>query len=148
MNVCLIYYSKYGNGKEVVEHLGRIFQDRSHGSTIYSISDLDPTKLPEADLYIFSSPTHIGGPPRKVKKFLKKLPQFKHDPKYSLITTMMDPKSKTLQKMESILQPKGMRIMTEGLSINVSGMKGPLESNYQEKLESFATNILDKANAN
>ena len=44
--------------------------------------------------------------------------------------------------MEKLLQPTGMTKITDGLKIKVTGMKGPLEDSYEEKLEEFANDIL------
>ena len=49
-----------------------------------------------------------------------------------------------LQKMEKILEPKKMTKVTEGLTIRVKGMKGPLEEGYEEKIDKFAQEIFDK----
>jgi hypothetical protein len=54
----------------------------------------------------------------------------------------MDPNAKTLQKMEKLLQSKGMTKTTDGVRIKVNGMKGPLEDGYEEKLEEFIKKIL------
>ena len=60
------------------------------------------------------------------------------------MTTYMDPKTKIIQKMDEILQTKGMTKVSDGLKIKVTGMKGPLEEDYKQKLEEFATEIFGK----
>jgi len=142
MKVCIVYESKYGNGKKLVEHMQTTLSNKGHDVKTYSVRETKPDSLPNADIYIFSSPTHVGGPPGKMKKFLKKLEINQEGAKYTLMTTYMDPKSKTLQKMEELLQPKGMTKVTDGFSIKVKGMKGPLEEGYEEKLEEFTKKIL------
>lgn len=140
MKVCIVYESKYGNGKKCVEYLQDIISRKGHEVEIFSIREIKPKSLPQVDFYIFSAPTHIGNPPRKMKKFLKRL---EIRGKYPLITTYLDPKTKTLEKMEEILQTKGMTKVSS-IKIKVNGMKGPLEDNYKQKLEEFATKIFDK----
>jgi flavodoxin len=142
MKVCIAYESKFGNGKKLAEHIQTTISKKGHDVETYSIRDIKPDSLPKADVYIFSSPTHIGRPPGKMKKFLNKLEINQEGAKYALLSTYMDPKSKTLQKMEELLQPKGMTKVSDGISIKVNGMKGPLEEGYEEKLEEFTKKIL------
>ncbi len=141
MKVYIAYESKYGNGKTCVEHLQAFMNKKGHDVEISSVREIKPKSLPGADLYIFSSPTHVGGPPGKMKKFLKNLEIKQKGAKYALITTCLDPNPKTLQIMEKLLQPTGMTKVTNGIKIKVTGMKGPLEEGYQKKLEDFATEI-------
>lgn len=144
MKVCIAYESKFGNGKKCVDYLHGIFVKNGHEVETKSVKEIKPNSLPQADLYIFSSPTHVGGPPGKIKKFLKKLDVKQENAKYALIATHMDPNSKILQKMEKILEPKKMTKITEGLQIRVTGMKGPLEEGYEEKIDNFAKEIFNK----
>ena len=142
MKVCIAYESKFGNGKKLVKHIQTTISKKGHDVEAYSISETKPDSLPNADIYIFSSPTHIGGPPGKMKKFLKKLEINQEGAKYALMETYMYPKSKTLQKMEDIIESKGMTKVTDGVSLKVKSVKGPLEDGYEEKLEEFSKKIL------
>lgn len=58
--------------------------------------------------------------------------------------TYLDSKTKALKIMEDFLQPKKMTKVAEGVKIKVTGMKGPLESSYQEKLDSFVEEIFSE----
>ena len=142
MKICIAYESKYGNGKGCMEYLQGVMSKKGHDVEMISVREKDPTSLPSADLYIFSSPTQIGGPAGKMKKFLKKLEIFQEDSKYALVATHLNPKANTLKKMEKLLQPKEISKISDGLMIKVTGMKGPLESGYKEKLDTFAEDIL------
>ncbi len=143
MKVFIAYETKYGNGKKCAEHLERTISQIGHDVNISSIREIKPTSIPQADLYIFSSPTHVGNPPGKMKKFLKKMNISGKESKYALLATDLDPKTKTLQKMEELLSQKGMTKVSEGLKIKVTGMKGPLEDGYQQKLEEFVATIIE-----
>jgi flavodoxin len=143
MKVCITYESKFGNGKKCAHYLSGAITNKGHETEIFSIREVKPNSLPQADLYVFSSPTHVGSPPGKMKKFLKKLEINQEGTKYALVATYMDPKTKTLEKMEALLSPKGMTKVSDGLKIKVTGMKGPLEEGFEQKLEEFATNILE-----
>ncbi len=146
MKVYIAYESKYGNGKKCVEHLQGVISKKGHDVETSSIREIKPNSLPQADLYIFSSPTHIGNPPMKMRKFLKNLEIKQEGAKYALMATCMDAKfydrTKALQVMEDLLQPSGMTKASDGVKIKVTGMKGPLETGYEEKLDAFVKEIL------
>jgi len=144
MKVCIAYESKYGNGKKCVEHLEKTIRAKGHNVEVYSIREIKPDSLPEANLYVFSAPTHMGGPPRKMKKFLKNLNIKTEGAKYSLIATCMDTNMKTLDKMTELIQPHGLTKLTEGIKVKVNGMKGPLWDGYEKQLDVFANQILSR----
>ncbi len=142
MKVCIAYESKYGNGKMCVDHLEKTIRAKGHNVEVFSVRETKPNSLPQADLYVFSAPTHMGGPPGKMKKFLKKMDIKQEGAKYSLITTCMDTNTKALEKMTDLLQPYRLTKATDGIKIKVNGMKGPLWDGYQKQIEVFANNIL------
>ena len=143
IKVCIAYESKYGNGKKCMEYLQNVMNKKGHDVELFSIREKGPTAIPSADLYVFSSPTQIGSPAGKMKKFLKKLQIPQEGAKYALVTTCMSPpNTKCLQKMEKLLSTKEISKISDGLMIKVTGMNGPLDSGYEEKIETFADNIL------
>ena len=143
MNICILYYSTFGNGKKLMDHLESILKGKGHVVTLLPVIELKPPTLPPADLYFFSTPTHMGGPPGKMKRFLKKMEVGEGSGKYALVSTCMDLKAKTLMKMENLLLQKKMNKITEGLLFLVTGMKGPLKDGYQQKLEDYASDVLE-----
>jgi flavorubredoxin len=143
MKVCIAYMSKFRNGKKCMEHLQNVIVKKGHNVEMFSILEKDPTAIPSADLYVFSSPTQFGSPAGKMKKFLKKMQIPQERAKYALVTTCLNPpNTKCLQTMEKILTSKEISKVSDGLMIKVTGMNGPLESDYEEKLDTFANNIL------
>ena len=142
MKVNIAYESKYGNGKKCVDYLQNTISKKGHDVEIFSVRETDPNSLPQADVYVFSTPTQVGGPARKMKKFLKKIDIKQEGAKYALMTTHMNPNATTLKKMESFLQTSGMTKASDGLMIKVNGMKGPLEEGYGKKIDTFANDIL------
>ena len=145
MKVFIAYESKYGNGKKCVEYLQNVISKKGHDVRSFSISEIKPSSLPKADLYIFSSPTHMKGPTWKIKRFLKKVDIGQTGARYSLMTTHMAPEIdiNTLQVMENILQSKGFKKISDDLLIKVTGMKGPLESGYEKKIDKFVDTIFE-----
>ncbi len=141
MKIFIAYESKYGNGKKVVDHLQNALKGKGHEVQVGLVREVKPKSLPQADLYIFHSPTHVGSPVGKVKKFLKKMDIPQKDAKYALTITHMDPNAKTMAKMDALVQPKGMTKVTDGLQVMVKGMKGPLEEGWEQKVEGFASEL-------
>ena len=139
MKVDIVYESKHGNGKKCVDYLAELLRDRGEEVEIVSIRDVDPKSLPMADLYVFSAPTHVGKPARKMRKFLRGLDT---DPlRYALMTTHAREETRALQLMEDILSAKGGERVTEGLKIKVYAIRGPLEDDYQRRIEEFADDL-------
>jgi flavodoxin len=141
MKVCITYESKFGNGKKVVDHLENTLKGKGHEVQVCLARETRPNALPQADLYIFHSPTHMGSPVGKIKKFLKKMEIPQNDAKYALTATHMDPNATTVRKMDAFLKSKGMTKVADGLQVMVKGMKGPLEEGWEQKIEAFASEI-------
>jgi len=142
MRICIAYESKYGNGKQCMEYLRDVLSRDGHNVGLFSVREKDPKSLPEADVYVFSSPTQIGSPARRMKKFLKKMEVPNKNAKYALVATHLYPDANTLEKMEKLVQPKGLGKVTEGLKIQVTDIKGPCESGFREKLDTLAKYIV------
>ena len=142
MKVCIAYDSKYGNGKKCVEYLQSGMSKKGNNVQTFFIRETDPKSLPQADLYIFSAPTHVGSVPMKMKKFLKNLNIKSEGAKYSLITTFQDANTRALEKMTEILQRHNIKKAAEGVKIKVEGMKGPLWDGYQKQLDVFVGRLL------
>lgn len=141
MNICILYHSRYGNGRKCVEHLATTLQDLGHQTQELSMVDVAPKHVPEADLYIFSSPTRFGRPPGTVSRFLKRMSVGRAGLRYTLVATYLDPKTRALEIMERILTRKEMVKMIEGLKLRVEAFKGPLEDGHKTKIETFAYEI-------
>lgn len=142
MKICITYESKYGNGKKCMEYLKDVLTGDSHDVDLFSVREKDPSSMPEAELYIFSAPTHAGNTAGRMKKFLKKAVIPQENARYALITTCMNPpKTKSFRTMERLLEPKGATKAAEGLIIKVNGMKGPCESGHEEQLKTLAKEI-------
>lgn len=148
--------SVYGNGAQVAEEFKRLMAVRGVEVNVRRMKDSKPKEMPAADLYIFSSPGRMGKPPWGVRRFLKKL-NLPAGTRYALLTTegAPEPDRKTGKMpteeeqarwprmrpiMNEILQGKGLVKVAEG-RVFVTGMKGPLETGWQAKVEGFAAQI-------
>jgi len=160
MRVAIYYKSKYGNGRKCVERFGEVVNQRGHSVEVNSMKEANPTRVPPADLYVFSSPTRMGRPPRRVRSFLKKFKPPGGIGKYALITTHSKAEAerrsgrmpteedmarwrRTIPIMDEMLAGKGMRKIGD-LRVFVDGIKGPLEDGYAERIEKFVDELLAK----
>jgi flavodoxin len=142
MKINILYASWFGNGKKVVEELAEILLKKNQDVKLFSIMEKSKEIIPDADLYIFSSPTRKFSLPPNVKDFINSLTLPKSQTYYALMTTYLDPRRIALKKMEAILNLKGMIKAADDFMVRSLGLKGPLEAGYKEKLVAFAEEIV------
>lgn len=141
MKYTIIYWSRFGNGKKIVDYLSIKLKEKSIETKILKTDEADPTAMPESDLYVFSAPTEAFNVQKSMRKFMKKL-EGMQDKKYAIINTHGMKKSK-LDKMEKLLSDKQMT-MVAGVDFQVgkdakSGYALP--DDWKEKLNEFAEKL-------
>ena len=141
MKINIIYESKFGNGKKMLDELSQILKDKKQEVELFNFTETDPGDLPQANLYLFHTPTRQFMLPLGVRSFVKRFTPPAEKAKYALSTTYMDPRTIALKKIDAYLQKKGMVKATEDLKIKVLELKGPLEE-YGEKIEDFAERLI------
>jgi hypothetical protein len=156
-DIAYFHGSKYGNGAMVAEEFRRIMADRGVTASIRHMKDTDPKDLPPADLYVFSSPGRLGKPKRSARSWLGKV-TLPPGTAYALLTTeaapVPDKKTGRMPTEEEIarwqkvrpiiselLQGKGLTEVAEE-AVFVTGLKGPLEDGWEEKVAAFADRVL------
>ncbi len=156
MRIEYLHASKFGNGAMVAEEFKQHLGERGVAVGVHHIRDARPKDLPAADLYVFSSPGRMGRPRGSMRRFLKKV-TLPAGTRYALLTTegAPQPDKKTGQMpteeerarwqhvlpiMHEILEEKGL-VEVEEDRVFVTGMKGPLEDGWQEKVDAFADRI-------
>jgi hypothetical protein len=156
MEIEYFHASRYGNGARVAEEFQRLMAAQGVAVNIHHIRDVRPSEVMSADLYLFSSPGRCGKPTWGMRRFLKKA-QLPPGTKYAILNTELapQPNKKTGQMpteeelakwqriiaiMNERLQGKGLTKVAEG-KILVTGLKGPLEEGWQQKVEAFASQI-------
>ena len=156
MHIEYLHASKFGNGAQVADVFRTQLAERAVTVTVHHIRDVRAEQLPAADLYVFSSPGRFGRPIGSVRRFLKKVRLAAGTP-YAILTTEAAPRpdKKTGQMpteeeiakwqhvrpiMNDILQSKGLVNVAES-KVYVTGMKGPLEDGWKDKVASFAAAI-------
>jgi flavodoxin len=141
VEIGIIYASWFGNGKKLVEKLAEILVGKHHDVTLFPLMEESAGAVPDADLYIFSSPTRKFSLPGNVKDFITAFVPPRSGTHYALMTTYMDPRTIGLKKMQALLDSKGMLKVADDCRIKALGLKGPLEDGYGEKLMAFAEGI-------
>jgi multimeric flavodoxin WrbA len=59
VKINIVYTSKFGNRKKCIEELREIMEKKGQEVKVFSIADIKLNNLPEADIYIFSSPVRM-----------------------------------------------------------------------------------------
>jgi hypothetical protein len=156
MNIEYLHASKYGNGAAVAAEFKRQMAAKGVTVHVHHIRESKPTELARADLYVFSSPGRMGKPIGGMRRFLKKA-ELPTGTRYAILTTEAAPKpdkktgrmptEEELAKwqrvrpvMNETLQHKGLVLVAED-KVHVTGLKGPLEEGWQQKVEAFVARI-------
>ena len=153
MKIEYVHASKYGNGASVAAEFASLLAARGVTVAVHHIRDVDATELSPADLYVFSSPGRMGKPPRRMRRFLNNV-RLPAETRYAVLTTEIAPKpdkktgrvpseeeaakwQRIRPIMIEILEGKGL-VKVGDDKIYVTGLKGPLEDGWQDKVEAFA----------
>jgi hypothetical protein len=156
MKIEYVHASKFGNGALVAEEFSRQMAAKGVTVGVHHIREARPDRLPTADLYVVSSPGRMGKPIGGMRRFLKKL-RLPAGTSYAILTTEMAPQpdKKTGQIpteeeqarwqrvrpiMNELLQAAGLVKVAED-KVHVTGLKGPLEEGWQNKVAAFAARI-------
>jgi hypothetical protein len=156
MKIEYLHASKFGNGAMVAAEFARLIAGKGFAVEVHHIRELNPTEVPPADLYVFSSPGRMGKPIGRMRRFLRKL-NLGVGAKYALLTTEMAPSpdkrtgrvpteeelarwQRVRPIMNEILQAKGLVKVGED-KIYVTGMKGPLEEGWEQKVSGFVATL-------
>jgi flavodoxin len=155
MKIEYFHASKYGNGAVVAEEFNKQMASKGVTVNVHHVRDVRPEEMPSADLYLFSSPGRFGKPIGDMSRFIRKV-NLTPGTKYAVLVTELCPKPNGIDRtpseeelgkcqrvipvMNQLLQEKGLVKVTEG-KIFVTGLKGPLEEDWQNKVEAFASQI-------
>jgi menaquinone-dependent protoporphyrinogen IX oxidase len=156
MKIEYLHASKFGNGAMVAEEFSKQMAVQGVAVDVHHIRDTKPGRLPSADLYLFSSPGRIGKPIGSMRRFLKNV-GLPAGTKYAVLTTEAAPRpdkktgrvpteeelarwQRVRPIMNEILQGKGLVEVAED-KILVTGIKGPLEDGWQQKVAAFVARI-------
>lgn len=156
MKIEYYHSSKHGNGAKVAEEFQRQMAAKGVTVGVHHVKNIKPKEIPPADLYVFSSPGRFGKPIGDMHGFLKKA-DLTAGTKYAVLVTELAPEpdkavripateeelgkcQRVIPIINEMLQKKGLVKVAEG-KIFVTGIKGPLEPNWQKEVETFASRI-------
>ena len=91
MHIEYMHASKYGNGADVAEQFRAHMAQRGVDVDVHHIHEVDPHRVAQADLHVFSSPGRMGRPRGTMRRFLKKLSLPAGTP-YAVLTTEVAPR--------------------------------------------------------
>jgi flavodoxin len=146
LKIIVIYESKYGNTKRVAELIIEGMNEINETeASLKEIKEVDLKTISDYDVIIIGSPNHMGGSTRGIKGFIDKLSKIKLEGKmFAVFDTYMGKDfEKALKKMEKQINKRvpGLKQLTDGLSIKVQGMKGPIVERELPKCKEFGKNI-------
>jgi hypothetical protein len=156
MTIEYVHASKFGNGAMVAEELKARMASRGGEVHVHHMGEVNPRALPPAELYLFSSPGRMGKPIRSMRRFLKDV-RLPAGTSYALLTTEMAPQpdkktgrmpteeeigryQRVRPIMNELLQGKGLVEVAEE-KVHVTGLKGPLEEGWRQKVDAFADGL-------
>jgi len=138
MKYVIVYFSRYGNGKKLVEYLAGKLKDMKGAVQLFKVDEADPGAMPEADVYVFSAAAEAMSIQRDMKKFMKMLTGM-DGKKYGIINTHGMKKDR-LDKIEKILSKKKM-VKVAGVAFHVEGdvqTGNGLMKGWEARLDEFA----------
>ncbi len=142
MKHVIVYWSRYGNGKKVVEQLAKVLEERGDETTVMTTDEADPKSLPDADIYVFSAAQEMFNLQKNMRKFMKSLKGM-DGKNFGIINTHSMPEKNQLAKMEKMLSAAGMK-KAAGVHIRVEGdakdAQG-LPEGWEAKVEKFADKL-------
>ena len=157
MRIQYVHASKFGNGARVAEYFARDMAARGVVVAVDHIKDVDPARMRDADVYLFSSPGRMGKPIHSMRRFLKNL-RLSAGTRYAILTTEMAPRpdkdgrmpteeeicrwQRVRPIMNELLGAKGL-VQVEESVVYVTDIKGPLEDGWEEKVRAFATRVCE-----
>jgi len=156
MKIEYFHASKFGNGAMVAEEFTKQMAAKGVTVNVQHIRAARPDRLPTADLYLFSSPGRMGKPIGGMRRFLKKL-RLPAGTRYAILTTEMAPQpdkktgriptdeeqarwQRVRPIMNELLRGGGLVRVAED-KVLVTGLKGPLEEGWQQKVAAFVARI-------
>jgi len=138
MKYVIVYWSRYGNGKKVVDHLAETLSKKGE-TKVFTTDEANPTTMPTADVYVFSAAVEALNIQKNIRSFMKRL-QGMDGKKYGIINTHAMDKNR-LYKMEKLLSKKNMVKVAE-VEFKVAGdgvqTGNGLMAGWEAKLEEFA----------
>ena len=153
MRGLIVYDTYFGNTKSVAEAIAEQVRAEGHEAALASARDGKPWEI-AADFLFVGSPTRIGRPTGRVRKFVKKLDrqQWGNRPVAAFDTYMKanpeTPKSKKWTEygagylIHDMLKERGFNVSSPPLKCLVTDSEGPLASDALDKARQYTHEFL------
>ncbi|WXG47561.1 MAG: flavodoxin domain-containing protein [Candidatus Atabeyarchaeum deiterrae] len=147
VKVSVVYDTKYGNTKLVAEKIVEGMREIAEIETaIADVKEVNLEKVARSDAVLIGSPNHATRPARGIVAFIDKLGKLDLKTKWvAVFDTQGGGKSfeQVVKKMEKRISEKvpSLKLITPGLSIKVTGMKGPVAEGELPKCVDFGKKI-------
>ena len=142
MKYVIFYWSRFGHNKKIANLLSEKLSKKGE-TKVFNTEDIEPNKIPDADLYVFSGSAEAFRLEKNMRKFMKKLKDVSGK-KYAIINTH-GMKKNWLKSMDKILSKKDMEKVAEiDFRITSEGQKqgkGFVDKNWGEKIDSFSKEL-------
>lgn len=143
MDFVIVYWSRYGHNKMIVERLSEKIKENGHAAKVFKADELEPKELTEADVYVFSAAAEAFRVQKHMRTFMKNLTDVEGK-KVALINTHAMKKKNWLGSMEKIVKKKNMTIISSTDFLIGDGQeKGEgLGADWETRLDEFADTLL------
>lgn len=156
MHIEYFHHSMFGNGAAVAAEFARLMTGRGVTVSVHHMREVKVKQPPVADLYVLSSPGRMGKPIRGARRFLTKV-ALPAGTRCAVLTTEAAPQPdkrtgriptpEELAKwqrvrpiIDEILRSRDFVKVAEGC-VQVTGLKGPLEEGWEQKVADFAAGL-------
>lgn len=149
MRAAVIYYSRYGNNEKTAKAVAQGLQDAGHEAELVNAKE-SKGLASGYDILVVGSPTRAGRNSGPVKKFIKKNigEAWKGKPFAAFGTCMQQACEKgdptAAKDIHATLQEAGLKPVAAAFDNPVSGLKGPLAEDGEEKARSFGREVGEK----
>jgi len=142
MKFVIVYWSRYGNGKKIVNYLTSKLKEKKVETKIFKTDETNSSDLPDADLYIFSAPAEAFNIQKNMRKFIKNLDGM-NEKKYGSINTHRMKKNR-LYKLDKLLSKKNMtKIADVDFQVGKDANTGNgLIDGWESKIDDFVRQLL------
>ncbi|HUS98741.1 MAG TPA: hypothetical protein VMY59_00280 [Candidatus Thermoplasmatota archaeon] len=141
MKYVLVYWSRYGNGRKLIDSLAVTLKKKGAETQVFITDEANPAAMPNADVYVFSAPAEAFNLQMNMRSFMKRLSGM-DEKKYGIMNTHAMKKNR-LGEMENLLSKKNMvKIAEVDFQVGKDTQSGNgLMGNWNAKLDEFAQKL-------
>lgn len=143
----VLYDSRYGNTKIVAETIAEGLGSKNVEANLCHVTQIDVNAIPGYDIILIGSPNHMGRPTGDTKKAIKQLRKADLTGKKASVfdTCFKTEEGKAIGHMEKRIRKvaPNVQMISPGLSILVTDVKGPIAEGELPKCKEFGERIAE-----